>query len=290
MNFKQKQWEAVREADRRSIADRLEGGTRARDVRLHRLLRRVAGSPVADEVNEGLRTLAEQRMDLRQTIHNDWSTAVHAPIKDQLHGYFNAPSRAEEQRLSGSRRVAFTEPHQEHFALRATLVDPVKRVLQDRDREEHFDREARRVIEGRCASAPELLGTTWGPGGSLKARSKDMLDPTLWRTEPLIAQVCMNSAPGNYLGRRAARAPREDDGVPTAGKKTVRIGEGFRHNDTGVLGDSGGAAGRGEAARSKTWCGSSCGAPAQDHYTYAAGRGITDAEFPLGKRMDPRWH
>jgi len=206
-----------------------------------------------------------------------------------LHRHFNATSRAETQRLEGSKRVAFAEPDKQRMALRVGAVDPTKRALQDRDWEEQFHREASKVIEGRSQSAPDLRGT-WSLGTTPKARSKHMLDPTLWRTEPLLAQTCMISSPGNYLGRRFARAPGEADGVEAAGKRTTRWGShGVTHNDTGLLQAAGAPVGGGEAAHYKTWHGASCGAPAQDHYTYAVGRSVTDAEFPLGKRIIPKY-
>lgn len=72
--------------------------------------------------------------------------------------------------------------------------------------------------------------------------------------------------------------PDESDGHWVAGTRRSRVG----HRDMGIL--KGNVGSRGESSEFKTQQGASCGAPAQDHYSYEKSKEVTDMEFPPGKK------
>lgn len=145
----------------------------------------------------------------------------------------------------------------------------------------------------RALSAHEIPGL-FGHGGDEavpRARSKTILNPTDWSQVTLQGTLyghfaqkmehgvgflkCIRAGPDAHL-------PDEADGVPAAGTRASRTA-GF--HDKGIL--VGDRAVRGEASQHKMLHGASCAAPCQDHFTFEAGRHITDLEFPLGKRPPP---
>lgn len=293
--MKQRQLDSLREEDQRRIAKKVEHGKALREERFQRLVAGLSEKGDVAEVGLELRKIDAQEQLHRQSRHTDWEQSVFEPIQEQLLTHFNGPTRAELQQLHGSRSVDFVEPHEEDLYIRVGK-DPLKRELLEHAKEEAFDREAKRVLGGKSHSAPDLR-STWAPGTSLsRARSRQVLDATEWGQLKLQAQPCGRFAqivelgPGFRMGKAVASPPWEADGVPAAGKRTVRAGpRSVAHGDSGLFRDGAWAAALGEAAKHKTWHGASSGAPAQDHYTFATGPVVTDIEFPLGKRLFSRW-
>merc|ERR1712070_1016011 len=166
--------------------------------------------------------------------------------------------------------------------------------------EEAFDREAARVIGWTARSPfspgpPSVMRQTWAPGEVRlePGAGRPTLEPTEWGQTKLQALPCGNFAQCVEQGPQARMftrggadcsfAPDESDGISAAGKRTARVfgSRSVSHSDLGLLRTSD----RGQAALHKTSLGASSAAPMQDHYSYQTGPAVTNAEFPLGKRL-----
>jgi len=75
------------------------------------------------------------------------------------------------------------------------------------------------------------------------------------------------------------RRQTSQDGIFAAGKRRAKHAK----NDLGVL--RGELAQRGDAAQYKSDLGGGSAAPCQDHYQFATGLEVTDAEFPKGRKV-----
>eukprot|EP00927_Polykrikos_kofoidii_P011194 TRINITY_DN14728_c1_g1_i1.p1 TRINITY_DN14728_c1_g1~~TRINITY_DN14728_c1_g1_i1.p1 ORF type:complete len:401 (-),score=80.00 TRINITY_DN14728_c1_g1_i1:55-1167(-) len=175
---------------------------------------------------------------------------------------------------------------------------PMKHEMRQQAKEEKFHRIANAIINTGTSqvSMQEDIRQREKVEGLIRERGKSrpVLPPELWAQQHQyaspnghFAQACERDSQGLgfHTSRRMgpnAHLPDERDGIPMAGKTKVR----FERNCLGML--AGDLATRGEAARYKQEHGASSGAPCQDHYDYAVGNAIVDAEFPVGKRYYPK--
>lgn len=297
---KQDKLAALRQWDQKRIAEKVEHGKQLREERFDRLLNETqAGAGPVFDATMTLRKHETNEDTRRRNLYATWSDSVYEPLKTQIESHLSPPDRVFEQALSGSKTVGFQLPGQS-FSLQARHEDdPTWKDLTDHAWEDAFDREATAVLEGWCPL--DMKASSSDPSRGLRplgARTRPALDPTSWGQLKLqgtlygrFAQV-VEEGPHARMGKRGAPdifPPDEMDRVPAAGKRSIRAGpRTTQHHDVGMLrGD--GAAWNGEASLSKTCYGVSSGAPVQDHYTYETGARVTDVEFPLGKRMVPRF-
>lgn len=270
---KQRRLDAQREQDARRISQRAEAGKTRRDERLDGLMAGLAGDHgVIAEVGQELRANEAMEAQRRRTQHSDWEASVFQPVQALLMQHHASPGRC--GRSSGPAR------------------DPIKRELVERAEEEAFDREVTHFL---AATAPASWRAAASPAAGLaKARSRSTLDATSWgqlqvQALPQCCSLAQTTGPGICTWKRLGGAPDESDGVPSAGKRTVRTGaRSVVHGDLGQL-RSDRILHLGEAAEHHTRIGASSGAPAQDHYTFRTDGAAADLEFPRGKRQLPRW-
>lgn len=283
---KQSKLDAQREDDAHRITQRAEARRTMRDDRFDRLVQNLAASSgVVAEIGQDLRKTEAEEFRRRQVRHDDWEEAVFQPVQSHLMQHFNTSSPS-------SRSVSFPEAGQGKRSFGA-MKDPIKREMAERAQEEAFDRDASQFLSRTVPSRMTDIGQT-SPVSLLKARSRTTLDAASWGQLKLQALPYGSFAQTAELGpvrawKRPGVAPDENDGVPVAGKRTVRSGpHSVRHGDLGQLRPDN-AVHRGEAAKYKTWTGASSAAPAQDHYTFRTDGVAADMEFPLGKRVFPQW-
>lgn len=298
MYFKWQKTEALRQRDRKAIQERIEKGKEMRHNRYIRLRDSVAGEgKLASETAKCLRDRAEYEEQRRTELHAEWQRNVHWPLHDQVDRRLNPPNRAREQTMSGTKSVAWNLPEDEFKLGVRPHEDPNRRPLYDAVRENTFHQTAEMFL-GRSSSAPQMHtkdSCAAGPSGVQsmipRARSKETLDPTSWNQGSLQgtlygfwAQTCEHGVGFRKCirGGPDIHVPDESDGALAAGTRVSRT---HGHHDKGIL--SGDRASRGEAAQHKMGHGTSCAAPAQDHYTFERGAHVKDLEFARGKRAPP---
>eukprot|EP00931_Biecheleriopsis_adriatica_P024997 TRINITY_DN15453_c0_g1_i2.p1 TRINITY_DN15453_c0_g1~~TRINITY_DN15453_c0_g1_i2.p1 ORF type:complete len:479 (+),score=95.91 TRINITY_DN15453_c0_g1_i2:62-1438(+) len=318
---KHERLEAQRREDQQRIAAKVERRKDMRDSRSQRLLAATTGSWGVDyETSVQLNHWLGREDQRRRELHQEREKEVFQPIDNRIFTLMHwEQDRNEQQASTGQKKVAFPDT-----AARAAGRDVTPWKLEERDpvhrpqlqhaEEEAFHREAEAIIQGRSwMFAPGMGQEQCGHAMPAKAMSKPVLEPSEWEPIRLQGTLCGNSerlfdnpargtwSPGDPIGMGATVLkrggagkflPDEADGIPTAGKRTVRAGpRSMAHHDTGLLtvhdsfGGSRVPAVLGEAARFRTSVGASSAAPMQDHYTYERGADITDLEFPLGKRI-----
>jgi len=297
---KQDRVDTLREHDQQRIAHKVEHRKQLREDRFNRMLNETF-SHNSRPVLEAHMTL--QRHEIRDKerrcdLHAKWEENVYEPLESQIVNHMNPPDRALQQTLAGSKSVGMLIPG-ESFKLQTHLEDdPTWREISDNTWEETFDREASAVLYGLNTTLNATLRDSSRGMHPAAAKSRPVLDPTKWDQLKFqgtlygrFAQV-VEEGPNARMGKRGGPdifAPSESDGVPTAGKISVRAGPRLtRHHDVGMLRRDG-VAWSGEASLRKTWHGASSAAPVQDHYTYETGAPVTDVEFPLGKRKVPHF-
>lgn len=295
---KQERLNARRQLDQARIAEKVEHGKQRREDRFDRLLNETFSG--THKVFDGISKVRQHELheeQRRRDLHANWGEKVYQPLETQILDHMNPPHRALEQSLSGSKSVGFQIPGQSFKLQVHREDDPTCREMADHAWEDAFDREATAVLSG--FSTWDLRAAGADPNRGLSppaARSKPVLDPTMWGQQKLqgtlfgrFAQV-VEEGPNVRMGKRGApdiSAPCESDGVACAGKRSIRAGPHVvQHHDTGMLRRDG-AAWNGESFLNRSSYGASSGAPVQDHYTYETGGRVTDVEFPLGKRMYP---
>lgn len=296
----QSKWEkadALRQADRKGIREKVEKGKEMREDRFKRLLDSVCSQGgLAMEAAENLRTEDRRQEERRAQLHMEYDEHVNKPVATQAFEQLNPPDRAMLQHSMGSKSVSWKLPDQQ-FRLRSNVaVDPVRRPIVDNARENAFHQAASSVL-GHSSSSPVIFRRSAAIDENLvvpRALSRPVLEPTEWGQVKLqgtpfgrFAQNCEHG-PGFLRIKRGgtnAFLPDESDGMPSAGTRTDRE---FGYGDKGIL--KGDRCTAGETAEYKSWEGASSGAPAQDHFTYQSGDRITDLEFPLGKKIFPEFH
>lgn len=271
-----------------------------RDERFEQTLREVLSeNPLKAEVVQNLRDHDKDCYRRAAQMCDDWHANVFDPTQRQILHHKNPANRTLAQQQTGKKAVGFALPEapldpkvapQGQFV--ATVVrtaDPMKKQLRKYAEEEHFRRNADRVLEGdptisiaKMKSAPSID----------KFTSRPVLEPNWWdelRLQSLryghFAQVCEGNASegGNFrtMVQRGDHVPDAHDGIEPAGTRRGR----HHKFDIGVL--RGDIRHRGESFENKSLWGASSGAPNQDHFTYETGFKVTDEEFPRGKKM---WH
>jgi len=294
MLHKKEKADAIRSRDQKAIMERIELAKDLREARFKRLLTSMTGEgTLAYETAVDLRERTERENARRRELYQEWDEKIFQPMASQADRYLNPPDRRLEQALSGTKSVAWNLPGEGFKLIHKARECPARRPVVERARENAFHHAAEKVL-GRSQSAPSLRGTSGLAGAdevSLKARSKETLDPTVWGQTQLqgtlyghFAQksehgpgfrACTRLGPGVHL-------PDESDGIPAAGTRFSRTSG---YGDKGIL--VGSRASRGESSEWKTPHGRSSAAPAQDHFAFETGRQAADLEFPLGKRMPP---
>lgn len=307
---KQEQLDELRKQDQLRIADTVERRKHMRAMRAQRLMAATTGSAEWETAMQ-LRNWLSREEDRKKELHAERVKEVFEPIEDRLSGRLHwEQDRKHRQAVTGRRSIAFAdEPLRAGdargpvTAWRLEQQDPVHRQQWQHAQEEAFHREACKVIKGLSRTISDL---------DQQAKTRPVLEP--WDWEPVRLQGTMfgnnerlfdNPArgtwhPGDAAGQGATVlkrggpgkfVPCEADGVPAAGKRSIRSGpRATSHHDTGLLtvhsgpGHSLVPATLGEAARYRTSAGASSAAPLQDHYTYDRGNDVVDMEFPLGKR------
>eukprot|EP00405_Crypthecodinium_cohnii_P010527 CAMPEP_0206430022 /NCGR_PEP_ID=MMETSP0324_2-20121206/6575_1 /ASSEMBLY_ACC=CAM_ASM_000836 /TAXON_ID=2866 /ORGANISM="Crypthecodinium cohnii, Strain Seligo" /LENGTH=491 /DNA_ID=CAMNT_0053895787 /DNA_START=37 /DNA_END=1509 /DNA_ORIENTATION=+ len=300
MYFKWQKTEALRERDRTKILEKIDRAKERRDNRFKRLLSEVCGEGnLAQVTAQTMRDRAEHEEHRRRELLDQWNKNVYGPLQEQADQYLNPPDRALEQRKNGFKTVDFQMPDEEFKMIAKNHKDPGRRVLAEHASDNAFHQTAEQFLNHstlpygkfgliRSQSAP----TVQAPSGLIpKAQSKDTLDPTVWSQQQIQgtlygfwAQKCESGAgfKRSLRGGPGIHIPDETDGVMAAGSRISRI---YGYHDKGVL--RGECGSRGETSEVKAMHGTSCGAPAQDHYNFVRGHHITDLEFPLGKRPPP---
>lgn len=292
--------EALRQEDAKRKQERLDRHKLLREERFNRLLENVtdvSGPParIAYQIMER----DQEKACRRRQLHDVWLDQVYQPLQDQAHRHLNPTNRRLSQRLRGSKSVDFLLPEPEPFKLRVPSRDPTKEAVRGRAREMAFHQAACAVL-GTSRSAPEL--------GALMCRSPASRSPPrrcVQGMRPTVDMALTGQAhveaaigllrghertaydPGDasrmLRGGAGAHLPDEGDGVPCAGKR--RLPGGRDGAGMGIL--AGGRAANGESSLLKTASGTSCGAPAQDHFEVDRSSRTLEAEFPKGKRCFP---
>eukprot|EP00930_Biecheleria_cincta_P056349 TRINITY_DN42497_c0_g1_i1.p1 TRINITY_DN42497_c0_g1~~TRINITY_DN42497_c0_g1_i1.p1 ORF type:complete len:469 (-),score=92.04 TRINITY_DN42497_c0_g1_i1:98-1504(-) len=296
----QSKWDradAIRQADRKIIREKVEKGKEMREERFKRLLDSVCGhGGLAMEAAENLRTEERRHEERRAQLHMEYDENVNRPVATQAFEQLNPPDRAMLQQSMGSKSVSWKLPDQQ-FRLRSNAaVDPVRRPVVENARENAFHQAACSVL-GQSSSSPVIFRRSAAIDGDLvvpRALSRPVLEPSEWGQVKLqgtpfgrFAQICEHGPgfPRTKRGGTNAFLPDESDGIHSAGTRTDRE---LGHGDKGIL--KGDRCTAGESADYKSWEGASSGAPAQDHFTYQDGDRITNLEFPLGKKIFPEFH
>lgn len=273
---------------------------------------------VRSTVSNLLRKDDERRVDKKHRMYHTWNAQVHSRIQSQIDAHMHSSmgnrSAQKTTHSRGSKCAGFGIKGDEERARacqgsdeaggggglgasslpRPPICDPMKAELRDTEMEMGF-RQAFREANAD-AMDPAWPRRTGQPEGSREpawrtrngaARSRPILEPTEWgqlsfQATPYAHFAQMVEHQGGYPNKTSIKmsgfAPREDDGVSTAGKRRTK----FERNNLGALEPG---AMRGEASKVYTSYGGSSGAPSQDHYLYAIGAKVTDIEFPLGKRI-----
>jgi hypothetical protein len=306
---KQKKLEDQRQQDQQNIAAKVELRKQMRESRSDRLLEEVlAGSDAVVDVALDLQTNLACEDAKRQALHAERQKKVFEPLATQLFERLNpaaptpalspTPKRRTHQSPSlpgpsRSRSAIAVLADEPRLVSTPAAEDPLRRPFAEHAWEEAFHQQASEVINGhgRTSSPPSRCNTT------CRARSRPVLEPTHWGPQELqdstygrFEEMMIPGAIPAALGKKAGSAPCESDGVPSAGKRTIRAGpRAVAHNDLGLLQSP--AARRGEAAMFKDSApfaarlGASSAAPLQDHFTYDRDPRVTDMEFPLGKTI-----
>lgn len=317
----------ARAKDQRLIKEKVERDKEFRERRFERLLRSVTGEDmyIRSDVTELLRINDAERRKKSADAYQEWNSRVYDPIQRQLDRILNPVNRALVQSLSGVKNVDFTLPevdpiirsnnfrnnptysqlnqyHQELSfrrkmdqlqSISASVSCPSKRrraqsvdldQLKDNIDYDSFD------VNELSAHVTNLLTEETCRDPRI-ARSKPVLEPEQWSQLKLqatpyghFAQVCAEGPGAKTSVKMGNHAPPEFDGIQAAGKRKTR----WLRNDLGIL--KGEIANRGETIQFKHNLGGSSGAPGQDHFTYVQTQKVTDAEFPLGKRMYAHKH
>lgn len=290
--------EAVRDRDRKVIAERVDFFKDQREDRFKRLLDEVTGRDnLAYTLALEIRQREAHQQNRQRELHSAWEEKVYQPIATQAHERMNPPNRVQQQRLNGTKSVSFETPTKAFKLYASVYEDPVRKSLVDTVKENAFH-QAATVVLGHSRSAPDLQTLRSPPGQQHhlvpRALSRPVLEPMQWGQVAIkgtifghTAQVTQDGTGfrRSIKGGRDVHLPDESDNVAPAG---TRKGQDGSFNDKGIL--KGDVAARGSTSEFKTGIGSSNGAPGQDHYTYESGTRITEMEFPAGKRMFPQYH
>eukprot|EP00747_Dinoflagellata_sp_TGD_P165084 gnl/TRDRNA2_/TRDRNA2_185906_c0_seq1.p1 gnl/TRDRNA2_/TRDRNA2_185906_c0~~gnl/TRDRNA2_/TRDRNA2_185906_c0_seq1.p1 ORF type:complete len:482 (+),score=91.88 gnl/TRDRNA2_/TRDRNA2_185906_c0_seq1:143-1588(+) len=307
--------DAQREKQQQIISEKVEKGKEMREARFKRMLEEVMGrGELGFSTAMQLRELEAKEERKKRDHYNTWNEKVFQPIASQAFEHLNPPDRLEQQALTGTKSVSFNVPGKTFRLYSNVSEDPVRKPLLQTAAENAFHAAATSFLHGpklaTSASAPELRHPSVlrisgnGQSGSTpvlpRATTKPTLEPMEWGQIQLqgsmfgkFAQNC-EYGPGFRRMKRGEAGvfiPREDDGVPACGKRSVRDQDSsFRvlHGDVGIL--AGDIASRGETTQHKYPDGGSSGAPNQDHFNYRTGQQVTDIEFPLGKKVFPQFH
>jgi hypothetical protein len=305
--------EAVRERDHKATLESVERGHERRDERFNRLLREVTGQDnLAYKTALALRERDDHEDKRKRELHAEWDEKVYQPLAEQLHTCLHPGSRADDQKLRGSKSVGFQLPGEKTFIKVNVHGDPARKSVVDHARENTFHGAASSVLVG-SRSAPDLLRQTHSgilPHASnavqiaananaqksiiALAKSRPTFEPVEWGQARLqgtmfghFSQVAEHGPCFKRAQKGGCNAHLHDvsDNVLAGGtRKSRALGPG----DVGIL--RGDTAAQGESSNYKTHHGSSSSAPAQDHFTYEKGHHVTALEFPLGNRMFPEFH
>lgn len=311
LSMKHEMLDALRQQDQKHISEKVAHHKELRDERFERLMNATfSGFQPVLEASTVLRQHQVSEVQRKRDLHAAWGEHVYQPLETQILDHLNPVTQALERNASSptiagdfaKRPPTRFRQHHEPFRVQVHVEDdPTWKQIADHTWEESFDREATAVLDGLNASAKLRAAALDDASRGLspaRARSRPVLDPTLWGQLRLQATLygrfpqVVEEGPDARMGKRGAPKicpPDESDGMLAAGKRSIRAGpHAIQHNDTGMLrGD--GSAWNGQAFLSRTWHGASSGAPMQDHYTFAIGSAATDVEFPIGKRLVPHF-
>jgi hypothetical protein len=294
--------EAMRGRDHKIVVERVERGRERRDERFGRLLREVTGQDnLAYKTALALRERDDHEEKRKRELHLEWDDKVYQPLADQIHTMLHPGSRADEQKLQGTKSVGFLLPDEPQLVRVNVHGDPARKSVVDHARENTFHGVAGTVLTG-TRSLPDLCRQTHSGCATANgkrsiiqlARSRAVLEPEEWAQSRLQGTMFGHFAQVAEHGPCFKRAQRggtnahlhdvSDDVLASGTRKSRALGPG----DVGIL--RGDTAARGETSNCKTVHGCSSAAPAQDHFTYETGPQITALEFPLGKKMFPGFH
>jgi len=293
-------YQKQREADTLFCQERVQRMKELRDERFEQHYREVMSeNPLIADVVENLREHDKDQYRRAAQMCDEWHANLFDPTQRQILHHKNPANRTLAQQQAGKKSVGFSLPEapldpkaapQGKFV--ATVVrtaDPMKKALRKFAEEEHFRREADRVIEG---DPTVTIASMKQPPSIAKFTSRPVLEPNWWEELKLqslryghFAQVCEGPSAegGNFrtMVKRGDHVPDASDGIEPAGTQRGR----HHKYDIGIL--RGDIRHRGESFENKSLWGASSGAPNQDHFTYETGFKVTDEEFPRGKKM---WH
>lgn len=295
-------WEktqALRERDQKDMKERCERRRDDRDDRFKRLDEEVSGrGGLAYQTAMALRDRENRDWQRRCDLHADWEEKIYCPMATTAFEHLNQPNRAVQQLMGGSKSVSFTMPGDKVTLVHKVHECPLRKPLVDLANENAFHVTATQVL-GRSASAPSMPGAPrhmFGKRESViaSATSRPVLEPEDWSQTriqgTLFGHFAQKAEEGegfcrSLRGGSGVHLPDESDGIFAAG---TRVHREFGRHDKGILRGTSGS--QGESSLYKAVHGSSCGAPAQDHYTFGRGTAITAIEFPKGKKMDLNFH
>lgn len=275
---------ATREEDVMSIHERIDRNKDLREQRFNRLMEEVMSEdPLKQHCATLLRETEKDEYRRESAMCDAWHSKVFDRVQRQIQLEMNPGNRELSQDQRGKKKVGVTEPGDKLVATYPQDADPMKADLRAYAKEEHFRRQAERVLAGD----PDVrVQDVLAPGRIRKYTQKPTLEPQWWEQLKLqstpyghFAQVCEAGQGFRTMVKRGNHAPPEHDGISAAGKRRTR----WEKHDLGVL--KGEIRHRGEGSLHKTDYGASNTAPNQDHYLYETGRKVVDTEFPLGKRM-----
>lgn len=295
-----RQLRELRDGDQRMISQKCARDQRQRELKFERMAdemkiedqqRVYAGHLLADH-EQGVQ-------DQNKKHYDDWNRDIHGRVQYQLFRSLN-PNLAWKDDL---KREASGESSYNFVA----ADDPLKRQLREDAEEKSFRRTADSIVYGLTAADDSLYAKLHekddGPASlddlnelwNTRETTKTMLQPDNWgqlkyssTTEGLFASSRQNERGSFFTQRRMGlnrHVPTGSDGILSGGTLKSRLG---LQNDLGILTGEWGK--RGQTSLYKEPHGPSSGAPGQDHFGFETGLGVSDQEFPLGKKMFRNMH
>ncbi|CAK8995504.1 unnamed protein product [Durusdinium trenchii] len=261
--LKHKKIETTRERDQKYIGLMVEHKEDLRQARMTRLVESITSGKGPD-YEASLQLNFFHNMREKQIVKNymDWDENIFGPAARKAFFHLNRRK---------SKRLSF-HLEEEPFRLYVdNTKDPAKRPLQQSASEKTMNAD----LEAAARTTKPLAA----PGSSLttkellRSQSRPVLEPDLWgmygsSVFGRFNQILDPNNDGRSLrrqGRNAHLPSTNDGGGEVAGTKHSRL---FGYHDKGVLQSH---RDRGEATVFKSQEGSSCAAPAQDHFTYPEG-------------------
>jgi len=277
--LKHKKIETTRERDQKYIGLMVEHKEDLRQARMTRLVESITSGKGPD-YEASLQLNFFHNMREKQIVKNymDWDENIFGPAARKAFFHLNRRK---------SKRLSF-HLEEEPFRLYVdNTKDPAKRPLQQSASEKTMNAD----LEAAARTTKPLAA----PGSSLttkellRSQSRPVLEPNLWgmygsSVFGRFNQILDPNNDGRSLrrqGRNAHLPSTNDGGGEVAGTKHSRL---FGYHDKGVLQSH---RDRGEATVFKSQEGSSCAAPAQDHFTYPEGPEVVNLDFPPSKRIFP---